>query len=28
MSNASVLLPEPLTPVMTLNLPRGMATLS
>jgi hypothetical protein len=27
MSNASVDLPEPLTPVTTLNLPRGMSTL-
>ena len=27
MSNASVDLPEPDTPVMTLNLPRGMLTL-
>ena len=26
MSKASVLLPEPDTPVMTLNLPRGMST--
>ena len=28
MSKASVLLPEPETPVMTLNLPRGMSTSS